>query len=1420
MNYYHYQSTCVRECPYLKGYAPIEQNCVQCASFNKVLYNNQCVDSCPKQTVNVNSICLGCKAAGYYNYGSLCVKECPDYFILNEETNSCVPCAQKEMFTLENKCVKECPKGYTYDKETLICMTCSEANMPNHRGKCVEKCPSGTKEKDEVCLDCNEGEFYNEKISKCVDSCDSSEFIIDETLFTCSICEDDKYIYSNSCYETCGEVNRCNDAVNKKCIYCNECQAKGKVLYNNNCYDSCPSSTKEHLGECKSCKDLSLYDVNGECQSQCLSNQIASIDNTCYECSLYLNGQCVTRCPSSYIKEGSNCVECPSNSPYIYDNKCYSECPLNTKSSYDRKCVIEDSKILTQCSNNGKYNEESKQCDCNEGYFGDICNYKGNTNELTLTIEMFDDEYITFGFDIKDGSGNYSSIWMLNEEELSMSMNPNGNKQNKFKVNTNALKSLTIIKLTVNDLDNSNKEYQSTFELTFDIPNEDDFVCDVAYYENGNKITKGTAMKSLVEIELSSKSLMNTYLYKFAYVDSEGFIITLTDYDIDNTFMSDKFSVSNKVIVYVQSLSGIIRKIQCDVDIVANSQIDTSTLLSFLKTKSSLSKGDIQQIASMLDTVALNDDLYVILRKMLLNTEIDDHQAVAKIYKSLVKFDDGSNAIEMSSVLKSMIESISSRSSSELSKDDISSYLSVIDITYEKIRNIDESLSAENNSNDVKSALSTLSTYISKKLSPNEKIKLSSKNIISYIAKTSPSTKKYTIPDESSSSSSYENVDPSSDSIEGECDNSELFCLGTSSLNKLSIYANSKVRRLDSISSMNDVSVYVARLSRNTSESQISDSSVYVKIQNADSLYIPPVDYSVSTSANITLSENSTCVDLTRVNINTLTCKTYFNYTSGRMICKCTGEADITDVMNYTLSVFTKLMQFPEPEVGMFNGLSLSIIFVTLSIIIVFSIILNIIDLIDDRQLLKMNDKNDVTIIKKEFKSLSAFNGIGILGFASFITMYSYPFFGVFVLYKFDQPRFLRFLIEIIYILLNMIFTLFPYYKVDFEDKIKFVDSRDIDTIGFSIEDLPCKIITMIQTIIYSIFSAVIITILMTIFLTILQWNKFLEKVWKKKKKRIELFIRAYMIKPLFAAKPQVVKKFTNRMMALSIFENRLYERKTLFTDKKKKKEENKEIEMTAYNSEGTIAVNSNNDLKEGLTENVVIKDNSMITMSDIEMKEDENLLVKNKITNKKLKMISGTKLSLNIADDKVGKGKKKTKIQLFYYLNQSKYLKVFFNFQKKEIKCGYTNLTLREAHPDSIEYLSKKRNLITEKGLKHDRYKLLKYAFLIVMTFAIYTGIFYFFVIIAYNVYSNYHFYIVKAWLMPCLLQLFVVGVLIEFGMDLFYGIMCYKFYQKRKSGLIMKGLFLLVSKEKIYMYKIRNYITKYSNKLNLDKE
>ena len=148
----------------------------------------------------------------------------------------------------------------------------------------------------------------------------------------------------------------------------------------------------------------------------------------------------------------------------------------------------------------------------------------------------------------------------------------------------------------------------------------------------------------------------------------------------------------------------------------------------------------------------------------------------------------------------------------------------------------------------------------------------------------------------------------------------------------------------------------------------------------------------------------------------------------------------------------------------------------------------------------------------------------------------------------------------------------------------------------------------------------------------------------------------------------------------------------------------------------------------------------------------------------------------------------------------------MFFNFQKKEIKCGYTNLTLREAHPDSIEYLSKKRNLITEKGLKHDRYKLLKYAFLIVMTFAIYTGIFYYFVIIAYNVYSNYHFYIVKAWLVPCLLQLFVVGVLIEFGMDLFYGIMCYKFYQKRKSGLIMKGLFLLVSKEKIYMYKIRN--------------
>lgn len=1407
MNYYLYESTCVSECPASLGYVPINNECILCSSIGKVYYDNQCISSCPYRTISKAGQCLSCEDAGLFIYGSQCVEKCPDLFILKPEINTCVPCKEMGMYTLDKKCVPKCPISYTFEKITYQCMTCKEAGAYNHRGECVQNCPSGTTliPSSSSCIDCNSGKYFNTVSNECVpiNLCDSSKLIINNELMTCYPCENDKYIYNNQCYDNCKDINLCVDNIKKKCVYCNECQEKEMFRYQDSCFESCPSSTFPQLGECKACKELSLYDVSGRCVEKCPDNYISTINNVCVPCSLFFNSVCVTECPTNNIAINNNCERCPSSSPLYYNGKCVSECPPNTENDNNVKCILTPG-LLSNCNGNGIYNSDKGVCECNDNYFGEFCNFKYSTQNIKPKIISLDEVYAIFGYDmIEEGSGEYEITWSINGDlYLPIEVNPNGNKQNQFKIAISSLKDSNEIKLTINDIGKEKVTYEGQITFSLDIPKENDFACNVAYYQNGRKVEYGTAMKTIVEISLINSTAIDNYLFKFAYEDFNGFIISLTKYDTITNFISNKFAETGMIYVYVKSFSGIIKKISCPVDIRRNGHLALEKPEKFIEEIKSGNITELQRTATLLDGYILDNHVFQFLISLLLKSEVKEHQAISKIYKKLIEYKDGEHINEMSKVMNNITKRLLDNGNDiTITVNDIKSYLTVIDSTYEIIKYKNSSLSSEENSKDIKTALSNLLLYISKKLSPNEKIVVNSRHIVSYIARPSPSTKKITFPDINPSSiSSYNSLDPSSDQEESECDNSELLCIDPSSISKLSLYASTSTRRLtSSISSLNDVSVCVSKYARNTSDTQLSDSSVHVKIANPDSFFLPETSYSVTQKTNVTIPDNSSCIDLTSVSHESIKCKTYFNYTSERVICKCTGEADITNIMDYAMTQLSKLFQFSEPKIEKLNTLSLSIIYVTLSVVIIFSILLSLIDLYDDKRLIKMNDKKDVVIIKQEFKALSPFEGIGIFGFASFITMYSYPFFGVFVLYKFDQPRFLRFLIEVINILLNLIFTLFPYYKVDFEDKIKFVNERDIDTINFSIENLPVKLITMCQTIIYSIISAIIISILMAIFLSILQWNKFLEKAWKNKKKRIELFIRAYMVKPLLEKKPEVTKKILTRFAALSIFENKLlqinFEKKT----KKTSLSSGKEIEMISIDSN-----TNDSSLKEKLTPQI---NNNLINMNDIDIGGNEkNILIP---IDPKLKITYPIRLSLNEAS-----AARKKKLNLFYFLNQKKYLSVFFNFQKKEVTNGYKNYILREAHFESFTVPAIKRNQISDKTLKHDRFKLLKYSFLVSMTFIVYSVIFYFFVIVSYNVYSNYHLYIIKAWLMPCLLQLFVVGVLLEFILNLFYGIMCFKFYNRRKKNLLMKILFFIVSKEKIYMYKIRNFITKYKER------
>jgi hypothetical protein len=76
----------------------------------------------------------------------------------------------------------------------------------------------------------------------------------------------------------------------------------------------------------------------------------------------------------------------------------------------------------------------------------------------------------------------------------------------------------------------------------------------------------------------------------------------------------------------------------------------------------------------------------------------------------------------------------------------------------------------------------------------------------------------------------------------------------------------------------------------------------------------------------------------------------------------------------------------------------------------------------------------------------------------------------------------------------------------------------------------------------------------------------------------------------------------------------------------------------------------------------------------------------------------------------------------------------------------------------------------------------------------------------------NEFEYFIVKIWILCTILILFVVYFLIYFIKIMIASILLFNCYHSRNKGCFMKFMFkIFVDKSLIYMFKVRNYITKY---------
>ena len=153
----------------------------------------------------------------------------------------------------------------------------------------------------------------------------------------------------------------------------------------------------------------------------------------------------------------------------------------------------------------------------------------------------------------------------------------------------------------------------------------------------------------------------------------------------------------------------------------------------------------------------------------------------------------------------------------------------------------------------------------------------------------------------------------------------------------------------------------------------------------------------------------------------------------------------------------------------------------------------------------------------EHFKNLKNSN---IYLFALYLLYYKYSFINIFSTYKYNHPRYIRFFIEVIKILLNILISIFLfYYNIIIENEIKYIESLKKNNSFFSIS-------YAFKSFIYSIIGSIIVFFISQIIYKIFEFKKIRKLIWKPKKDILKEYVFYYLKKEaIFNKKLKSVKK-------------------------------------------------------------------------------------------------------------------------------------------------------------------------------------------------------------------------------------------------------------------------------------------------------
>jgi hypothetical protein len=126
----------------------VGQSCDPC---NNIIYNNQCITTCPTNTVydEVNNTCYQCKDRQFYSLNGSCLEMCPPNYYSSDFT--CLTCQSNNKLVFKGNCVDTCPEGYIQNSEGT-CINRINQNPTCTDSSCIQSlCTNDTCESGGVC---------------------------------------------------------------------------------------------------------------------------------------------------------------------------------------------------------------------------------------------------------------------------------------------------------------------------------------------------------------------------------------------------------------------------------------------------------------------------------------------------------------------------------------------------------------------------------------------------------------------------------------------------------------------------------------------------------------------------------------------------------------------------------------------------------------------------------------------------------------------------------------------------------------------------------------------------------------------------------------------------------------------------------------------------------------------------------------------------------------------------------------------------------------------------------------------------------------------------------------------------------------------------------------------------------------------